>query len=150
MNTGPFGCCQLHFDLIVGQQHFVVAWTGYFGVVAESGTIAAVRIISRTRLICNFPVKGISRISPRSECPVPLKWVWLKRRWNCLYVGSRHSIHTRELIDTVNVMRNGIGIRTYLYDTKRSAAPGNVCPIPFVPMIGFTRSVFCAIIGMLM
>ena len=29
-------------------------------------------------LSLSAPVVGIRRISPRSECPVPLKWVWLK------------------------------------------------------------------------
>ena len=54
------------------------------------------------------------------------------------------------LINSIDVMRNGIGVRTYLYNAKRSTSTGECSPIPFVPMIGFTRSVFCAITGMVM
>ena len=53
------------------------------------------------------------------------------------------------LINSIDVMRNGIGVRTCTMPNG-AQAPGNVCPIPFVPMIGFTRSVFCAITGMVM
>ena len=51
------------------------------------------------------------------------------------------------LVFTVYVVRYGIRIRTELHESEGYAAPGNVCPIPFVPMIGFTRSttLVCAI-----
>ena len=45
------------------------------------------------------------------------------------------------LIFTIHVMRDRIRIRTQLNQSERQQAPGNVCPIPFVPIIGFTNAV---------
>ena len=131
MNTGPFGCCQLHFDLIVGQQHFVVAWTGYFGVVAESGTIAAVRIISRTRVDLQFSGEGHQQNITEVGMPRSAEVGMAEADDGTVFmlVAGTVFIHAR-LIDTVDVMRNGIGIRTYLYDTKRSAGAGKCMSHP--------------------
>lgn len=57
-----------------------------------------------------------------------------------ILVGAR-------LVFTIYVVWYGICIRTELHESEGTQAPGNVCPIPFVPMIGFTRSttLVCAI-----
>ena len=46
-----------------------------------------------------------------------------------ILVGAR-------LVFTIYVVWYGICIRTELHESEGTQAPGNVCPIPFVPMIG--------------
>ena len=50
VDAGPLGRCQLDFDPVVGQEYFVIAWTGYFRVMAETGTIAAIRVVGCARI----------------------------------------------------------------------------------------------------
>ena len=131
MNTGPFGCCQLHFDLIVGQQHFVVAWTGYFGVVAESGTIAAVRIISRTRVDLQFSGEGHQQNITEVGMPRSAEMGMAEADDGTVFMLVAGTVFIRaRLINSIDVMRNGIGVRTYLYNAKRSTSTGECMSHP--------------------
>ena len=48
-------------------------------------------------------------------------------------------ISTR-LILAIHVMRDRVRVRAQLDQSERHASPRNVCPIPFVPIIGFTNA----------
>ena len=50
-----------------------------------------------------------------------------------IFIGTR-------LILAIHVMRDRVRVRAQLTSPKGTQAPGNVCPIPFVPIIGFTNA----------
>ena len=84
-------------------------------------------------------------MSPRSECPVPLKWVWEKPT----IVGSSHLYPAQRVYTsfwylpfTLCGMVSVSGLTCT--PPKGTHAPGKQCPMPEVPMNGSTYAEGCA------
>lgn len=65
------------------------------------------------------------RMSPRSEWPVPLKWVWLKPTIveSLCWYPAQYS-YARGLVDSVDVVRDGVRVGTQRNDSVRYAGTG--------------------------
>ena len=113
--------------------------------MAESGTIAAVRIIGRTGIDLQFPgerhQQDIAEVG--MSCSTEMRMAEADDGTVLMLVACTVFIHAR-LIDTVDVVRNGIGIRTYLYDAEwgagtRKCMSHPVCSDDRVYQIGLLR-----------
>lgn len=134
-----FGGGEACLDVVIVEDDFIIAGRGFFGGMAVTGTVAAVR--SGLRAGVQLDIAGgrhhehIAKVGMAGAAEMRVA----ETHNGAVFVLVAGTVFIDSgLVTLVHVMGNCVGVGAELHDAERCTRSGKVCPMPLVPMMGLT------------
>ncbi len=134
MYARPLCSCQLRFNSIVVQHHFVVSGSGFFRSMVETRTVSLFRIVRPSGIQLHIAhgrhQQDVSQVGMSRTAKVRVAETY--DGFIPILVAGTILIRIL-LISAIHIVRNCVCVRTQLYPSKRSTSTGESMSHPVCP-----------------